>query len=273
MKVLDKDNYLMRYDAILVDEGQDFTGDMLKIVTTLLNPKTNNLTIAFDDNQNIYREKPNWKDMGIHARGRVHKIPCVYRNTIEISEFASRFIKQRSGKTDNPKTDQREMFPDFSDFHGPKPEINRFQSFEEITGYIGEKTREIVKTENCPYSEFAILYSMKNPGKILKTSLPQMIESTLASKGILSSWVSENYRSKKTYDITTNSVTISTIHSVKGFDYSIVFLLGLDYLEPKAWTEEQINNLVYVAITRARYRLIIPYIRNNSIVERLKECL
>jgi hypothetical protein len=266
-------DYLMRYDAILVDEGQDFTGDMLKVVTGLLNPKTNNLTIAFDENQNIYREKPNWKDMGVHARGRVHKIPCVYRNTFEISEFASRFIRKRSGKTDNPKTDQQEMFPDFSDFHGPKPEINRFQSFEEIIGYVGEKTREIVKTENCPYSELAILYSMKNPGKNLKTSLPQMIESTLESKGILSSWVSENYRSKKTYDITTNSVTISTIHSVKGLDHSIVFLLGLDYLEPKAWTEKQINNLVYVAITRARYRLIIPYIRNNAIVERLKECL
>ena len=266
-------DYLMRYDAILVDEGQDFTGDMLKVVTALLNPKTNNLTIAFDDNQNIYCEKTNWKDMGVHAQGRVHKIPCVYRNTIEISEFASRFIRQRSGKTDNPKTDQREMFPDFSDFHGPEPEINRFQSFEEITGYVGEKTREIVKTENCPYSEIAVIYAMKNPGKNLKTPLPQMIESTLASKGILSSWVSENYRSKKTYDITTNSVTISTIHSVKGLDHSIVFLIGLDYLEPKAWTEEQINNLVYVAITRARYRLIIPYIRNNSIVERLKECL
>jgi superfamily I DNA/RNA helicase len=256
-----------------VDEGQDFTGDMLKVVTALLNPKTNNLTIAFDDNQNIYREKPNWKDMGVHARGRVHKIPCVYRNTIEISEFASRFISRKSGKTDNPKTDQREMFPDFSDFHGPEPEINRFQSFEEITGYVGEKTREIVKTENCPYSEIAVIYAMKNPGKKLKTPLPQMIESILESKGILSRWVSENYRSKKTYDITTDSVAISTIHSVKGLDYSVVFLLGLDFLEPKSWSEEQIEKLIYVAITRARYQLFIPYIVENQFISKLKGSL
>jgi len=266
-------DYLMRYDAILVDEGQDFIGDMLKVVTALLNPKTNNLTIAFDEKQNIYREKPNWKDMGVHARGCVHKIPCGYRNTFEISEFASRFIRQRSGKMDNPKTDQRELFPDFSDFHGPKPEINRFQSFEEITGYVGEKIREIVKTENCPYSEFAILYSMKNPDKILKTSLPQMIESTLESKGILNNWVSENYQSKRTYDITTNSVVISTIHSVKGLDYSAVFLLGLDFLEPKSWSEEQIEKLIYVAITRARYQLVIPYTVENQFISKLMSCL
>jgi UvrD-like helicase C-terminal domain/AAA domain len=266
-------DYLMKYDATLVDEGQDFSKDMLKVVTALLNPKTNNLTIAVDDNQNIYREKPNWKDMGVQVRGRVHKIPCVYRNTTEISEFASRFMKPESGKPDKPKTDQHELFPDFSDFHGPNPELNRFKSFEDITGYVGEKIREIVNAEKSPYSEFAILYAMKNPGKNLKSSFPQMIESTLESKGILSEWVSENYRSKKAYDVTTNNVTISTIHSVKGFDYSTVFLFGLDFLEPNGWTEQQINNLVYVAITRARYRLIIPYIRKNSIVERLIECV
>ena len=91
------------------------------------------------------------------------------------------------------------------------------------------KTKEIVETDRCPYSEIAMLYAMKNPGKSLKTPLPEMVESAMESKGILSRWVSENYRSKKTHDITTNSVTISTIHSVKGLDYSAVFLLGLDY--------------------------------------------
>ena len=39
--------------------------------------------------------------------------------------------------------------------------------------------------------------------------------------------------SKKSYDITTNSVTISTIHSTKGFDYACVFLVGIDLLEEK----------------------------------------
>jgi hypothetical protein len=267
------EEYEKRYDAILVDEGQDFSRDMLKIVTALLNPKTNNLTIALDDNQNIYWGKGHWKDAGIQARGRVHKIPCVYRNTVEIAKFANRFIRQGKKEITEEKANKPELFPGFSDFHGPKPEINQFRNFEEITAYTANKTAEVVKTENCPYSEIAVLYAMKNPGKTLNTPLPQLVESGLEAKGILCNWISENFRSKRTYDITTNSVTISTIHSVKGLDYSFVFLLGLDFLEPRGWTEEQLIRLVYVAITRARYQLFIPYVRENNVIKRLRKFL
>ena len=265
--------YEKRYDAILVDEGQDFSKDMLKVVTGLLNPETNNLTIALDDNQNIYRKKGHWKAAGIEAQGRIHKIPCVYRNTVEITEFANRFIRQGEKGTAEKKTDQPELFPGYSDFHGPKPEMQQFKNFDEITTYVADKASEVVAFENCPYSEIAVLYAMKNPGKTLNTPLPRMVESSLESRGILCNWISENYRSKKTYDITTNSVTISTIHSVKGLDYSVVFLLGLDYLEVKAWTEEQLTRLVYVAITRARYQLFIPYVRENNVIKRLRESI
>jgi len=111
------------------------------------------------------------------------------------------------------------------------------------------------------------------PRKARKESLPLMIEKVLESNGILSNWASENYRSKKTYDITTNSVTISTIHSVKGLDYSCVFLLGLDYFEDERWSDDQINRLTYVAITRARYQLFIPYIHRSSLIKKLGSCV
>jgi ATP-dependent exoDNAse (exonuclease V) beta subunit len=138
---------------------------------------------------------------------------------------------------------------------------------------VGTKTKAITETDGCPYSEIAVLYAMKNPGNKLQTPLPQMLESAMASNGILCTWVSENYRSKKTHDITTNSVTISTIHSAKGLDYAAVFLLGLDFLEPHSWTVEQIEKLIYVAITRARYHLFIPYTVENQFIEKLKSCL
>ena len=165
------------------------------------------------------------------------------------------------------------MFPDFSNFHGPEPEIKQFRNFDEITDYVANATAEVVKTENCPYSEIAVLYAMQNPGKILNSPLPRMIESKLEAKGILCNWVSENYRSKKTYDITTDSVSISTIHSVKGLDYSVVFLLGLGFLEPRVWSEEQLFRLVYVAITRARYQLLIPYFKQSELIKKLKTAL
>ena len=99
--------------------------------------------------------------------------------------------------------------------------------------------------------------------------LPYRLEDELADRGVISKWASKNYRSKRSYDITSNSVTISTLHSAKGMDFSCVFLLGLDYLEPKGWTGEQIEKLVYVGITRARYRLIVPFVAKTPLVKKL----
>ena len=73
--------------------------------------------------------------------------------------------------------------------------------------------------------------------------------------------------------MTANTVTISTIQSAKGFDYSRVFIIGLDLLDPAKCTEEQTLNLTYVGITRARYQLFIPYVQRNDLINRLTVCL
>ena len=61
-------DFTERYDAVLVDEGQDFSDYFYRIVVSLLNPATNHLSIALDDNQNFYRKKQTWKDLGIQIR-------------------------------------------------------------------------------------------------------------------------------------------------------------------------------------------------------------
>ncbi|MBU2053823.1 MAG: hypothetical protein KKC25_02440 [Proteobacteria bacterium] len=61
-------------------------------------------------------------------------------------------------------------------------------------------------------------------------------------------WISEDYRAKRSYDVTTKSVTISTIHSVKGFDYACVFLLGLDWLAPRTLALLSALNVDCIAI-------------------------
>jgi len=266
-------DYGLKYDAILIDEGQDFSDDMYRIASVLLNPKTNNLTIALDDNQNIYQRESSWKEVGIQARGRVHKISYIYRNTKEISEFASKFIRETDPIPDVQKAEQIELFPDFFDFTGPKPELKQFQDFNVIAKYAAEKIKEIVDQEQCPYSEIAIVYCKRSLGAEDIHDLPKRFIDALNSNGILCNWASENYQSKKSYDITTNSVTISTIHSTKGFDYACVFLVGLDLLEEDGWSKEQITNMTYVAITRARYKLFIPYIYESTLVSRLNSCL
>ncbi len=60
---------------------------------------------------------------------------------------------------------------------------------------------------------------------------------------------------------------------MKVLDFSCVFLIGLDFLKEERQSMNQINNLTYVAITRARYRLFIPYIKESSLIRSLLKSL
>lgn len=58
-----------------------------------------------------------------------------------------------------------------------------------------------------------------------------------------------------------NVLTLSTVHKAKGREWDRVFILGRDKFMPsyrakKPWQLQQENNLIYVAITRARHTLI-----------------
>jgi superfamily I DNA/RNA helicase len=66
---------------------------------------------------------------------------------------------------------------------------------------------------------------------------------------------------------------ISTIQSAKGFDYSRVFLIGLDLFDPAKWPKAEVMGLVYVGITRARYELFIPYVKKSDPISKLLACL
>ncbi|MEA2114799.1 MAG: 3'-5' exonuclease, partial [Thermodesulfobacteriota bacterium] len=258
-----------KYDAILIDEGQDFSDDMFKVVMNLLNSATDILTIALDEKQNIYSRTRNWKELGIHARGRTHTIKYIYRSTKELTEFSARFSAGAEVVPASGLPRQNALFPGYFDYHGPKPAIDRYATLDELLNRIADEVNLIVTEKQYPLSEIAILYTKSKVVGHEEGSLPAMIGQVLDNRGILYDWVSEDYRAKKTYDITTDSVTVSTVHSVKGFDYAAVFVVGLDLLDQSRWTEEQINRLTYVAITRARFRLYLPYITENNIIESL----
>jgi hypothetical protein len=258
----------LKYDAILVDEGQDFSDDMYKVVTSLLNDKTNNLTIALDEGQNIYHRKQSWKDLGIQAKGRLHRVSYVYRCTRELHEFASKFIGSNGGPPE-----EYSMFPDLYEYHGPKPQIRQFKSIGEIIEFASDKIKKLVDAGECSCSDIAILYTMKSTEDNPEIYIPRMVGKALEKKGILHNWVSEDYRSKRSYDVTTDTVTISTIQSAKGFDYSRVFMIGLDLFDPAKGSDSEIKSLAYVGITRARYELFIPYVSKSALVDSLLDCL
>jgi len=136
-----------------------------------------------------------------------------------------------------------------------------------LIGSVARQISHLHHDENYPLSEIAIIYTQKSPDSLTGVHFPHLMIYALEKYGIYCNWIAEDYRAKRSYDVTTQSVTISTIHSVKGFDYACVFVIGLDWLQGDRWTEEQIKNLTYVAITRARERLYIPHIHDLTLTE------
>jgi superfamily I DNA/RNA helicase len=75
------------------------------------------------------------------------------------------------------------------------------------------------------------------------------------------------------FDITTDRVSLISIHSSKGLDFALVYLLGVDRIIPTEEIHDRLIRLIYVAITRAKFRLVIPYVEETRFITRLKSCL
>ncbi len=241
----------LRYDAVLIDEGQDFTDDMIRLATGLLDPVTNHLWVALDQGQDIYRRSGSWKKVGLKAKSRVHRLRANYRNTQEITAFAARFSGSPGGAAPVAT----------GAVHGPEPAVRRFADLAAAVASIPGTILDLQRSYGYPLSEFAVLYPMRSLGDGAEgdvvdgagADLPAAIQTTLDAQGIVWRWASEDMHSKRSYDITADSVTVSTVHSVKGLDFAAAFLVGFDMLRPGGrWSEEQIRSLTYVAATRAR---------------------
>lgn len=193
-------------------------------------------------------------------RGRVHRLFWVYRDTSAITDFARKFLNEKEEEKTEHRPPQMELFQNFLSSAGTAPEIRQYQDLDELIGNVARQINHLHHDENYPLSEIAIIYTRKLPGSLTGVHFHHLMTNVLEKYGIYCNWIAEDYRAKRSYDVTTQSVTISTIHSVKGFDYACVFVIGLDWLQGDRWTEEQIRNLTYVAITRARERLFIPHI-------------
>lgn len=258
------------FDAILIDEGQDFQEDMLMVLLNLLKPG-GDFVIGLDSYQDLYRRKFSWKSVGIKASGRTRHLKTVYRNTVEIFDSTQRFIGETPGIGRQAST----LPFDFA-FHGDLPEFYRFANQQELENFLIDDLNRCIATEDYRRSEIAIIYDDKiyGPSKFTydNRALPMRILNKLDTSGIPAFWVSQDARSKEMYDITTDRVSLISIHSSKGLDFDLVYLIGIDHISSTEETREALNSLVYVAMTRAKYRLVVPYTEETELIRRIKDC-
>lgn len=89
----------LKYQAILIDEAQDFYDEWFQALLEVLDPQTNSLLFVYDNTQSIngqaHRRKSDWtwKNLGIEVASRSQIFDLNYRNSPEIVELAWKFIK------------------------------------------------------------------------------------------------------------------------------------------------------------------------------------
>jgi hypothetical protein len=249
----------LNYDAVLVDEGQDFSKEMILTALGLLADGSKHFMIALDEGQSIYPPKRALRETKELDTANVYRLSCPYRSTHELAIFAEQFLSRE------PR-DAMDGLKKAMLLHGPGPEIVECPEYAAVCTEVADRVRALLDSR-FPASEIAVLYACSRTEEGF--DIPRTVMDRLQERGVLSVWASEDSRSKRDYDISTQRVTISTIHSVKGLDYACVFLLGLDLLESRSLSKEQKKKLTYVGMTRARYQLVIPYVEETPLISRL----
>lgn len=232
-----------RWDAVLVDEGQDFSIEMAQVLLRLI-PPYGTLTVAQDENQRLYQtDATGWQDMGI-PHLQLHRVRRQYRNSKPIARLAERIL----GRT----TENDSIFG----MDGSEPSWIVSQNGLSLVHDVADAVAGLVR-QGHPMSEIAILYARSQTEGV--PCLPESLLTSLEARGIMARWIAKDTASKLNYDITTDSVTISTIYSAKGLDFATVFLLGLDTLKS---SDARDRRILYVGITRAREQLLISVSSN-----------
>jgi ATP-dependent exoDNAse (exonuclease V) beta subunit len=104
-------------------------------------------------------------------------------------------------------------------------------------------------------------------------SLPDRIASSLKGAGIPVNWFTENSAAKQSFDLHEPTVKIGTIHSAKGLDFEVVYLIDAtgNPVGPPSMSvsgddaARKYRNLLFVGCTRARERLSILSIRSSMV--------
>jgi superfamily I DNA and RNA helicase len=261
------------FDAIFVDEGQDFLPEEHQLLLDLVRPEPTTsekpLIIFYDNAQNVYaRPQPTWSTIGIDvARGdRTRVMKQGFRNSRQILEVAFNVLygsqatsavrtrtfldvdtlRANSLITETPGY----VKVHFAEREGEAPVIRSFSSQSEKLAWIAEEIKRLVVQEYVRVSDILVLFRTDYGFKKLPTLIteklgPQNIKGFLRVYG--------QSPDKDSYLFREDHLTLSTVASAKGYDAPVVFLADVDRYQG---TPED-RALFYVGATRAKYLLYL----------------
>ncbi|MEH7110428.1 3'-5' exonuclease [Bacillus sp. JJ1764] len=260
-KIEKGETILPTYDAVLIDEGQDFEADWLRLVSSLINEDTKSLLLVEDRAQTIYKRNRSYlQDTGLSFQGRSKVLTINYRNTSQIVKFAWDFFREHSmfkNKVVNRDLEGEIIAPQSTKRKGPEPGILKASNFFDEIRIVSRQIKKLNEERKVPFDEMLILYRVK---KTHKYPIVDIIQRILKESSIPYYWITENDVSKRSFKKEDGKVKISTIDSSKGLDFQAVFIVNVDSMPfPLEDDKEREVSLLYIGMTRAKQFLCLSY--------------
>lgn len=240
------------YDHIIVDEVQDLSAARLRAILTLLGTSPAcSLFMVGDIAQSIYSRGFAWRDLGLNMRGRSASLRKNFRNTRQIAEAAAHLHAH------NQHLKQSEEFVDPEPIErvGPRPCLVQTERISQVPKALIEKLLSLVEGETFRLADFAILAPTNDLCEEFQRALTREKLRSVLHKD-------------EEFNLFEEQIKILTIHSAKGLEFPVVFVVGLyeDVLPRKSYAlseEERVlhlereRTLLYVAMTRAAEGLFL----------------
>jgi energy-coupling factor transporter ATP-binding protein EcfA2 len=265
------------YDAVLIDEAQDFPPSwILCAKEALKDPDCGDLLIVTDESQRRYGwSGASWKELGIHARGRIHyqnpELGQNYRNTKEIQDIARIFLH---GVKEEDSGDQKEADCPFSSpsRNGLKPLLvwnTTHASQGDYTVFLIRRLLGSIKSaqylSGIRPDDIAVMYPHAEEQDL------KVLEKMVSDLGRFCpvQWVSENDTAHVRIHLP--GVKVHDARSIKGMQYRAVMMLFSEYFDlygddPRYCGDQ---NLFYMALTRPSDFLTILYSEKTSLIRKI----
>ena len=229
-----------RYRHVVIDEGQDFSPEMLRSLAAAV-PKDGSLTFFGDIAQQIYGHRMSWRNAGLIAP-RIWRFEENYRNTKQISRLALALAEMPDFPDDPDLVEPTSPTAD-----GPPPALVRQSDEVEERKFVLSQATNLAQTGTV-----AILFRTRAQENDFRRHLPS---SATRLHRELERWPRGP------------GLFYGTYHAAKGVEFDTVFL---PFLSQDRWPDpddvrafgrpeatSRNSRLLYVGITRARSTLVM----------------
>jgi hypothetical protein len=253
-------------DAVLVDEAQDLTTDMLRLLRSAVRPGRGGMLVVRDLSQSLYLEST---DVLEDESPVTTVLRRNYRNTSQIGRFALGSVFGTARSTIEAHDPRRPPEQEFV-ANGDKVQVVWGDSWNDQAAFVARESKRLVEEGVVDWEDIGVLYTQFR-------GQTNRLVAALEADGIPHRALTWDRESRRGFDLAAPGVKLLTVHSAKGLEFSVVFLFGVEALRvPESLDDAEVaeanfTRVAYVGMTRAKDLLYLTYTRPNVIIRRCLE--